>query len=93
MDDAVRDRLKRVLVGQLDYPVAPDDLQDGTSLVGKGLALDSVDVVSLVVKLEDEFDVFFEAEEVSLATKSFGALAAAIEKKLIQNGGASERGG
>jgi acyl carrier protein len=86
MDQQLRERLKRVLVGQLNYPLEPADITEETSLVGYGLGLDSVDVVSLMIKVESEFDVFFDAEELAAVTQSFGVLAAAIERKVRGNG-------
>ena len=43
--------------------------------------------MTLVIKLENEFEVFFDAEEVTPATTSFGTLAAAIEQKLRNENG------
>jgi len=87
MSDDVREKLKRLLVDQMQYQLDPADIKDETFLVGKGLALSSVDLVTLVIKLEDAFEVFFEAEEVSPATQSFGSLASTIERKLEEEGG------
>jgi acyl carrier protein len=86
MDQQLRDRLKSVLVNGLNFPLEPSDIDEETSLLGHGLGLDSVDVVSLMTKVENEFDIFFDAEELAEVTQSFGVLAAAIEAKLGLNG-------
>jgi acyl carrier protein len=84
--DELRERLKVVLVEQLNFPLDPKDIRDETSLVGNGLGMDSVDVVNLMVKIEGEFDVFFEAEELAAVTQRFGTLVAAIGSKVGGSG-------
>jgi acyl carrier protein len=81
-----RERLRRILIDQLNYTYAPETIRPETPLYGKGLGLDSVDVVSLMVRLEEEFEIFFEAEEVVSGIQTFGSLLQAIERKLEQNG-------
>jgi acyl carrier protein len=80
--DTIKERLKKILVDQLGYSLDSSKIRDDTSLYGKGLGLDSVDVVSLVVKLEEEFDVFFEADEVTASVETFGSMVEAIQQKL-----------
>ena len=82
MTHSVEERLRKVLLAQLDHSLAVDEIGDETSLYGKGLGLDSVDVVSLIVGVEEEFDIFFEAEEIAASVATFGSLARAIEQKL-----------
>jgi acyl carrier protein len=86
MDQQLRDGLKAPLVEQLNFPLQPADIREETSLVGNGLGLDSVDVVSLMVKVEDTFDVLFGAEDLAAVTERFGTLAAAIEGKVRKSG-------
>lgn len=86
-DPHLAERLKKILVEELAYPVSPDEIRETTSLYGKGLGLGSVDVVSLVVALEEAFDIFFEAEEVADIVESFGSLLAAVRGKLAQRAG------
>lgn len=76
------ERLKKILVDQLQYPLNTERIHAQTSLYGKGLGLDSLDVVALVVRLEDEFDIFFEPDEVAASVKTFGSLVATIGRKL-----------
>ena len=84
--DIVKERLKKILVDQLSYPVSMAYVREDTTLYGKGLGLDSLDVVSLIVRLENEFDIFFEAEDVGPSMENFGSLLRCVQHKLIQNG-------
>jgi acyl carrier protein len=81
-NDNVRERLKTVLINQLGFPLRPERIREETSLYGKGLGLDSVDVVSLITRLEEEFDIFFEPEEIGASVKTFGFLLRSVQKKL-----------
>jgi len=89
--DIVKERLKKILVDQLSYPLGMAHVREDIPLYGKGLGLDSLDVVSLVVRLENEFDIFFEAEEVIASVETFGSLFRAVQQKLGQNGTAMQR--
>ncbi len=82
MSDDVAKQLKTILVDQATYTLPADEISDGMSLYGKGLGLSSLDVVALIVRLEDEFNVFFEADEVASSVRTFGTLLGAIRQKL-----------
>lgn len=82
MTDLIAIRLKKILAEQLHNSLDINTLREDTSLYGKGLGLNSVDIVSLVVKLEEEFDIFFEAEEVTASVATFGSLVQAIQQKI-----------
>ena len=75
-------RLKALLVEQLRYPVAPERIRAGSALHDRGLGLSSLDLVTLITRVEEEFDVVFEAEEMSEAIATFGTLLAVTERKL-----------
>jgi acyl carrier protein len=79
---AVEDRLKQVVLDHLDRPLPVDELRGETSLYGRGLGFSSLDLVSLIVAVEQTFDIFFEAEDMSAAAQTFGTLLAAVERKL-----------
>jgi acyl carrier protein len=64
-----------MLAQELSYPPT------GPSLYGRGLGLDSLDAVSLITRLEEEFEVFFEHTEIGPSLESFGALLRTIEQK------------
>ena len=56
-------------------------------MYGKGLGLNSIDIMSLIVRLEDEFDIFFEADEVEATVGTFGTLVSVVERKLSEENG------
>ncbi|MDH3689652.1 MAG: acyl carrier protein [Gammaproteobacteria bacterium] len=80
-------RLKQMLIEELGYSRNMDSINSDRGLHGTGLGLDFVDVVSLMVKLEQEFDIFFEAEDVTASIKNFGSLVEAIQRKLPEKKG------
>lgn len=88
MTNSIEERLKQVVVDQLDYPMARERIGRTTSLYGKGLGLSSLDVVSLIVRLEEEFGIFFDPGEIAPSLENFGALLRMIQKKHNQDGGA-----
>lgn len=78
----VEERVKKILTEQLSYPFTKEQIDDSTSLYGKGLGLDSVDLLSLVVRLEEEFGIFFDPAEVVAALKNVPSLMKMIELKV-----------
>jgi acyl carrier protein len=69
------DWLKTLIVERLDLPIPPGWITDDQPLFGRGLELDSVDVLELVVAIEYEFDVTIDDEEVGV----FGSVNSAID--------------
>jgi acyl carrier protein len=78
----IEQRLRKLVLARLDGALRESDIRPDTSLYGKGLGLDSIDVVALIVSVEEEFDVFFDAEEVGQSVETFGTLLATIHQKL-----------
>lgn len=75
-------QLKGVVLDHLGLTLAGADVRRDTSLLGRGLGVSSLDIVSLLLAVEERFAIFFEADEMSDAAQTFGALLAAVERKL-----------
>jgi len=86
MSDNIAQRLKDILQSQLTFPVRTKHMHEGTPLYGNGLGLDSLDVVSLVVRLEEEFNILFEPQEIGASVETFGSLVLAVRQKLGPDG-------
>lgn len=55
--------IKRAIVRSLRLPIAPESIEDGASLFGDGLGLDSIDVLELVLEIERTFGVAISDEQ------------------------------
>lgn len=51
------DRIKAMIVSRLDLQIDPAWITDDQPLIGRGLELDSLDVLELFVAIEAEFDL------------------------------------
>ena len=66
MSDAsvsLKEEIKRAIVRSLRLPIAPESIEDGVSLFGEGLGLDSIDVLELVLEIERTFGVAITDEQ------------------------------
>ena len=59
----LKEEIKRAIVRSLRLPMAPEDIEDGVSLFGEGLGLDSIDVLELVLEIERTFGVSISDEQ------------------------------
>ena len=59
----LKEEIKRAIVRSLRLPMAPEDIDDGVSLFGEGLGLDSIDVLELVLEIERTFGVSITDEQ------------------------------
>ncbi|HKY14943.1 MAG TPA: phosphopantetheine-binding protein [Microthrixaceae bacterium] len=69
-------RLRQVIVDRLDLPVDPDWITDDQPLFGRGLELDSVDALEIMVGIEDEFGASITDDE----TDVFGSVNALLDR-------------
>ena len=61
--EALKPRIKEMLVRQLKLQVRPEEIEDGAALFGEGLGLDSIDVLEVVASIEKEFGVAIRSQE------------------------------
>ena len=59
----LKGQIKQAIVRCLRLPLAPESIEDGISLFGDGLGLDSIDVLELVLELERTFGVAITDEQ------------------------------
>ena len=61
--DALKLKIKEMLVRQLKLQVTPEEIEDKAPLFGEGLGLDSIDVLEVVASIEKEFAVVVQSQE------------------------------
>ena len=82
-DRLLKSGIKAMILRRLRIEdLTPEEIDDDAPLFGDGLALDSVDVLELVVGLEQEFGVTIADAEVGrTAFASVNALVSFVEEK------------
>ncbi len=60
------EQIKQIIVERLDLPADPAWITDDQPLFGRGLELDSIDVLELAVGIDDVADVEITDEEVGM---------------------------
>jgi acyl carrier protein len=87
--DEILGKLRMVILDELYLEeVEESDLTPETPLFGKGLGLDSIDAVELVVVVEKYFNVSIKnAEEAKLAFVSLGVLTDFIKEHMVPTNG------
>jgi acyl carrier protein len=61
----LNERIKQLIVNVLGLSGEPTQISDDQPLFGRGLGLDSLDALELVVGLEEEFEVSVSDDDVS----------------------------
>lgn len=69
-------QLKEMLVERLDLPIPSDWITDDQPLFGRGLELDSIDALELIVGIEAQFNVSLTEDEMEW----FGSVSKLIER-------------
>jgi acyl carrier protein len=87
MSTSVLDRVIKVIEQSVDLTPGTT-LDASTTLVGAGLALDSITLLTILIGLETEFSLEISAEELvgSRGLQSVGCLAELVEAKLTAAG-------
>ncbi|GGB14579.1 acyl carrier protein [Puia dinghuensis] len=70
--DSIKEKLRGVIVDDLDANIDIRDLRDDISLYDDGLGLDSIAIINLIVLVEKKFDINFEEHEIS--SNIFGSI-------------------
>ncbi len=77
-------KIKQVLVEGLKLKRDPESIGEDDSFFGGGLNLDSVDILTLVTVLEEQFDLRIQDEEVR-QINSVNEVAAFLQRKKSQD--------
>ncbi len=79
----IEDSIKKVITERLNLSPKAGEISNNTPIIGKGLGLDSVGLLELVVGLEQEFDIMFDDSEMNLELfENIGSLTNYIIRKL-----------
>lgn len=68
--------VKAMIVERLDLPIDPDWITDDQPLIARGLELDSVDTLELMIGVEAEFGVTLMDDEVA----AFGSVSKLVDR-------------
>jgi acyl carrier protein len=71
-------QIREMIVERLELPVDPDWITDDQPLFGRGLELDSIDAMELVVGLHNKFGIMIDDDEKGV----FGSIAHLAERIL-----------
>jgi acyl carrier protein len=81
-EQSIESRLKKMIAARLFLKVAPEEIEDGKSLMDH-YGVDSVSLLELVVGIEEEFGIVIPDEEFSIKHfETVAALAAFVRGKM-----------
>jgi acyl carrier protein len=87
----IEDRIKHILISQLD--ILPGVFAGGgstTPLLGRGIGLDSMETLTLVAAIEEEFDIQVDDADLTVGLfKNIAILAEYVLKKTSEQNGLS----
>ncbi|MBU0579847.1 MAG: acyl carrier protein [Candidatus Margulisbacteria bacterium] len=82
---SLEEKIKKLIVKQLDLKVKPEKIKDEEPLFGRGLGLDSIDSLAIMVGLDQEFGITLTekelAEEPEKIFKSVKTLADFVKRR------------
>ena len=79
----IENQIKRILADTLNLGKRADEMTRDTALLGALPELDSLGVVTLITKLEEQFDITVLDDEISGDTfATFGSLVRFVEHKM-----------
>jgi acyl carrier protein len=58
-------KIKKLIVKYLDLKIKPEKIKDDDPLFGKGLSLDSIDSLAIMVGLDQEFGITLNEKELT----------------------------
>jgi acyl carrier protein len=77
------DRVKKVMVEELDLGLRPNQINEGLSLYSPAIQMDSLNLLSLIVALEEEFGGQIDEEHFMEADlENIGDLIGLVDKRL-----------
>ena len=86
-DEALKARIKEIIVRSLRLEMPPADIADDIPLFGEGLGLDSIDALELVLEIEREFGVSIGDEHMGKhVLRSVNSIAEFIETERAAGG-------
>jgi acyl carrier protein len=89
----IKQKIKELLITTLQLQIHVEDIGDDIELVGGGLFLESYASMQLIIKIEEEFSIAFDNEDLSFANiNSIEKMALYIMNKMNPNPGKEESG-
>jgi acyl carrier protein len=84
LESEVEAKIKKILISELEIKSSIVDACDsGTPLLGRGIGLDSVEILSLVAGIEKEFDIQIDDDDLTADLfKDIGTVAEYVLRKM-----------
>jgi len=79
----IEEKIKHILVSKFEIkPTIHDEISSNTPLLGRGIGLDSIEVLALVTAIEKEFNIEIGDDDLTLdLVKNIGTLAEYVLQK------------